>query len=169
MNINTKNIFVKLMMASINKYNPDKYWRYREIVVTPNNMNKFLKFYMLYKIKKADYYNNASMGTDLNKGAFFESPPILPHGLNGIIISHFASIGKNVTIYQQVTIAGEGNKAAIIGNNCLIGAGAKIIGDVKIGNNVKIGANAVVVNDIPDNATVVGIPAKVVKISSGKK
>lgn len=82
----------------------------------------------------------------------------LPH-LNGIVIAGKAKIGSNCTIFQQVTIGikgtDENNLAAEIGNNVLIGAGAKIIGNIKIGNNVKIGANAVVTKDIPDNCTVV--------------
>ncbi|MBR2453279.1 MAG: hypothetical protein IKB32_04480 [Clostridia bacterium] len=81
--------------------------------------------------------------------------PKLPHGLYGIIISHNAVIGKNCTIFHQVTI-GEGNNGApVIGDNCVIGAGAKITGGIKIGNNVKIGTNCVVAWDVPDNSTVV--------------
>ena len=79
-------------------------------------------------------------------------PPHLPHGLNGIIVGHDAIIGRDCTIFQQVTIAHGGVR---IGDNVLIGAGAKILPQVSIGNNVKIGANCVVVEDIPDNATVV--------------
>lgn len=107
-----------------------------------------------------DAFNNATMGTDLGGGAQFASPPILRHGLNGIIISHFAKIGRNCKIYQQVTITeGPNCTSATIGDDCIIGAGAKIIGDVKIGNNVTIGANAVVIHDVPDNCIAVGIPA----------
>ena len=76
----------------------------------------------------------------------------MPHGLNGIIVGHDAIIGRNCTIIHQVTIAHGGVR---IGNNVLIGAGAKILPNVTIGNNVKIGANCVVVEDVPDNATVV--------------
>lgn len=94
----------------------------------------------------------------------FVPPPLLPHGLNGIIISEKARIGSNVIIFQQVTIGGNEQGAPAIGDNCMIGAGAKIIGKVRIGSNVKIGANAVVVSDIPDNATAVGVPAIVVKV-----
>ena len=88
-------------------------------------------------------------------GASFETPPNFPHGLYGIIVSHDVQIGKNATIYHQVTIGGGKGGAPIIGDNCFIGAGAKIIGNTRIGNNVKIGANCVVFMDIPDNATVV--------------
>ena len=85
----------------------------------------------------------------------------LPHGIFGIFISAGAKIGKNCTIFQQVTIGSntladsKGRGAPIIGDNCYIGVGAKIIGNVRIGNNVRIGANCVVVKDVPDNATVV--------------
>lgn len=90
-------------------------------------------------------------------GGYICYPPRLYHGLNGITVSHYATIGRNATINQQVTIAGGSeNEAVIIGDNVLFGAGAKIIGPCHIGNNVKIGANAVVAKDIPDNCTVVG-------------
>lgn len=110
-----------------------------------------------------DAYNNASMGTDLGFGAEFSSPPILYHGLNGIIVSHYAKIGHNCEILQRVAIAEDGHgKSATIGDNCLIGAGAVIMPNVTIGNNVKIGANAVVVSDVPDNCTAVGVPARII-------
>ena len=91
------------------------------------------------------------------------------HGLNGIIISHFAIIGKNCVINQQVTIAGGSEKErVVIGDNVLLGAGCKIIGPCKIGNNVKVGANAVVAKDVPDNCTVVGTMRIIVKGIDGK-
>ena len=84
---------------------------------------------------------------------------VTPHGFYGIFISQRAKVGDGCTIYQQVTIGSNdlpnSGGAPTIGNNCLIGAGAKIIGNVRIGNNVRIGANAIVVDDIPDNCTVV--------------
>lgn len=103
-----------------------------------------------------DEFNNASMGTSIG-GAIFKEPPILWHGLNGIVVSHYAEIGKNCIICQQVTIAGGKNEEkVIIGDNVFIGAGAKIIGPCKIGNNVRICATAVVAKNIPDNCTVIG-------------
>lgn len=166
MNINMNNKFIKFFMHKIQGYNHEQYWKMREEVTNPNSKkNKLLKLYYLYKIKKADSKANASMGTDLGAGAIFDTPPNLPHHLNGIIISHYAHIGKNCTIFQQVTIAeGENHKSATIGDNVMIGAGAKIIGNVKIGDNVKIGANAVVTKDIPSNCTAVGIPARPINI-----
>jgi serine O-acetyltransferase len=89
----------------------------------------------------------------------------LPH-YHGIVIHQDTVIGDGTSIFQNVTIGG-GNSGygAIIGNNCIIGAGACILGRVHIGNNVKIGANAVVLDDIPDNCTVVGIPGRIIKKS----
>lgn len=95
------------------------------------------------------------MGTHLNYGAKFKTPPVFPHGLNGIIVSHNAVIGENCTIFHQVTIGGRKGGYPTIGDNCNIGPGVKILGGVHIGNNVKIGANSVIVEDIPDNAVVV--------------
>ena len=143
------------MQGKIKHYDPDKYWRQRQYVVEFNGRNIIKALWFLFQIKKCDAFNCASMGTHIGFGAEFQTPPVLPHGLNGIIVSHNAIIGKNATIFQQVTI-GEGNDGApIIGNNCYIGAGAKIIGGIKIGNNVKIGAGCIVSTDIPDNVTVV--------------
>jgi serine O-acetyltransferase len=94
----------------------------------------------------------------------------LPHHY-GIIISSHAKIGKNCTIFQQVTIGdshsrNSPNEAStiIIGNDVLIGAGAKILGNVVIGDNVRIGANAVVISNIPSNCTAVGVPAHIIKM-----
>lgn len=84
----------------------------------------------------------------------------IPH-LNGIIISPVAKVGADCTIFHQVTLGVNGRKSLkvgpILGDRVSIGAGAKIIGPVKIGNDVTVGANAVVTKDVPDGATVVGI------------
>lgn len=109
---------------------------------------------LLY-IKRCDAFNNASLGTHLGFGAEFKSIPALPHGLYSIIISHNAKIGKNATIFHNVTI-GEGKGGApTIGDSVYIGAGAMVIGSVQIGNNVRIGAGCIVIHDVPDDATVV--------------
>lgn len=86
---------------------------------------------------------------------------IFPHEMYGIFISQGAKIGKNCVMFHQTTIGSNNIKDSknigtpVIGDNCYIGAGAKVIGNVKIGNNVRIGANCCVSTDIPDNATVV--------------
>lgn len=94
-------------------------------------------------------------GGYIGKGAYFEDRPKLPHGLHGIFVSRYAKVGKNCWIYQNVTIGENHGKAPQIGDDCLIGAGAVLVGDIKIGNRVKIGAGAVVRKDIPDDAVVV--------------
>ncbi len=137
-------------------YNDKKYWKLK-FILQNKNMNKFIKCYALLKLKKMDAFNGASLGHRINGGSIFEGKPFLPHGLKGIFITDKSRIGKNVTIFHQVTIglkefSGNGPQ---IGNNVFIGSGAKIIGNIKVGNNVKIGANCVIFNDIPDNATVV--------------
>lgn len=151
-----------LMRSVIQHYNHKKYWKYRETVVNPNKGSRIGDLYRLYYIKRADAFNNASTGTHRNFGAEFAEPPHLPHGLNGIIVSHNAKVGKNCTIFHQVTIGEGKNGAPEIGDNVLIGAGAKLIGGIKIGNNVKIGAGCIVVKDVPDGATVVCEEAKVI-------
>ena len=143
----------RVLLSWIQHYNHEKYWKRRDIVINPNDKTYLLlKLYYLYYIKRTDAYHNCSFGTNLNSGAYFATPPHLPHGPKGIIVGHDVRIGANSIIYQQVTIAQGGVK---ILNNVLIGAGAKILPGVSIGNNVKVGANAVVVEDVPDNATVV--------------
>lgn len=144
----------RVLLSWIQHYNHEKYWKRRDIVINPNDKTYLLlKLYYLYYIKRTDAYHNCSFGTNLNSGAYFATPPHLPHGPKGIIVGHDVRIGANSIIYQQVTIA-QGGGVKIL-NNVLIGAGAKILPGVSIGNNVKVGANAVVVEDVPDNATVV--------------
>ena len=84
--------------------------------------------------------------------------------LTPMVVNWKVQFGDNVTIYQFCSIGSSTSKAAVIGNNVYIGPHTSIVGEVKIGNNVTIGAGAVVVKDIPDNATVVGVPAKVISM-----
>lgn len=164
MNVNPHNYFIKRIMGMVQHYDPEKYWKRREIVVDPNNKTpKIIKLFYLYYIKKCDAFNNASLGTDINQGAIFENRPELPHGLNGIIVHLKAHIGLNAVIWQQVTIGSSGGGTPYIGDNCKIGAGAKILGGVRIGDNVTIGANTVVTKDVPDNALVVGAGMRIIE------
>lgn len=155
--------FKAAIMRSIRHYNHEKYWKMREEVINKKSkLSKIIRLFYFYRIQKMDAFNNAYMGTRMGGGPCFLTPPVLPHDLNGIVVSYRAKIGKNCTIYQQVTIGQENGKAPEIGDNCILGAGSKIIGGVKIGNNVKVGANAVVVKDVPDNCTAVGVPARII-------
>ena len=105
-------------------------------------------------------------GIEIHPGAKIGRRFFIDHGM-GVVIGETAEIGDDVTIYHQVTLGGtstkKGRRHPTIGNNVVIGAGAKILGPVKIGDNCKIGANSVVIKDVPPNSTVVGIPGKVVK------
>lgn len=104
--VDRNNFVVSLVMHHIQHYNPEKYWKMREIVISPskNRIHKILQMVYLFRIKRMDAFNGASMGTDIGFGAYFETPPHLQHGLNGIIVSHYAHIGKDAWIAQQVTI-----------------------------------------------------------------
>ena len=158
----------ELVVSIIQVYNHKLYFYLRNIVLNKENFKIFRVFALLI-IKFLESYHNSYIGLTLEEGAIFKGIPVFPHMLNGIVIHHKAIIGRNCIIQHQVTIAGTTNEsgpvAAIIGDDCLLGAGCKIIGDVKIGNNVKIGANAVVTKDLPDNCTAVGIPAYIVSKS----
>ena len=140
----------KKLLSWVQCYDHEKYWRRRHYVVDPNIGNTFLKLYYLFWIKKVDSYHNCSFGTNINMGENIAEPPRLPHGPNGIIVASNSVLGKNCTIYQQVTIGG-----GIIGDNVLIGSKATILQRADVGNNCRIGANCVVFEKIPDNATVV--------------
>lgn len=82
----------------------------------------------------------------------------------GVVINPKAKIGDGTVIQHRVTIGEIGSGVPEIGHNCFLGAGSIIIGGITVGDNVKVGAGAVVINDVPNDATVVGVPAKVVSI-----
>jgi serine O-acetyltransferase len=114
------------------------------------------------------YRWNASVGhAIIGRNAEIAPGFVMLHSI-GVVINSSVRAGINLTIEHGVTIGSEKNKSPILGNNVFIGAGAKIIGPVTIGSNVKIGANAVVVHDLPDGATAVGVPARVVRIYGEK-
>ena len=121
--------------------------------------NRFLRDIITFMLSRCAYRHGGYIGPD----TVIKGEPELPHGLQGIFISRYAEIGENCWIYQNVTIGEVNKKAPVIGDNCLIGAGAVLIGDIKIGNNVKIGAGAVVNRDVPDNCTVVSPPMRVIE------
>lgn len=101
-------------------------------------------------------------GGYVGNGAKIAAVPSLPHGLHGVYISRYASVGSGCRIYQNVTIGEVDGKAPRIGSGCFIGAGAVIVGDIDVGNNAKIGAGAVVFADVPEGATVVAQPPRVI-------
>jgi serine O-acetyltransferase len=111
-------------------------------------------------------------GIEIHPGARIGRRFFIDHGM-GVVIGETSEIGDNVTLYHGVTLGGTTWKKIkrhpTIGNNVVVGVGAKILGPVKIGDNTKIGANSVVVDEIPPNSIVVGIPGKVVFRVEGDK
>lgn len=102
-------------------------------------------------------------GGYVGPGAVFQGRPSLPHGLHGVFISRFAVIGPRCRIYQNVTIGEVDHRAPAIGADCQIGAGAVLVGNIRIGDRAKIGAGAVVSRDVPDGCTVVAQPPRVLE------
>ena len=110
--------------------------------------------------------SRALTGIEIHPGATIGKGLMIDHGM-GVVIGETAEIGDNCTIYQGVTLGGTGKDVGkrhpTLGDNVLVGAGAKVLGPFEIGDNVKIAANAVVLKEIPEQSTAVGIPAKVVR------
>ena len=105
-------------------------------------------------------------GVEIHPGAQIGKGLLIDHGI-GVVIGETAIIGDCCTIYQGVTLGGtgkdKGKRHPTIGNNVMIGAGAKVLGPFTVGNGSKIAANAVVLSEVPPNSTCVGVPARVVK------
>lgn len=102
-------------------------------------------------------------GIEIHPGATIGKGLFIDHGM-GVVIGETAEVGDNVTIYHGVTLGGtgknKGKRHPTIGNNVLIGTGAKVLGPITVGDNAKIGANSVVLHNVPEGATAVGIRAK---------
>lgn len=106
-------------------------------------------------------------GIEIHPGATIGSGLFIDHGM-GVVIGETTELGDNVTLFQGVTLGGTGKQRGkrhpTLGNHVVVGAGAKVLGPIKIGDYVKIGANTVLLQDVPDHSTVVGIPGKIVRI-----
>ncbi len=110
-------------------------------------------------------------GIEIHPGATIGRRLVIDHGM-GIVIGETAEIGDDCLIYHGVTLGGTGKDVGkrhpTIGNNVLIGTGAKVLGPIKVGDNSRIAANSVVLKEIPEDSTAVGIPARVVRIAGQK-
>lgn len=106
-------------------------------------------------------------GIEIHPGARIGQGFFIDHGM-GVVIGETAEIGDNVTLYQGVTLGGTSlqrvKRHPTLGNNVVVGVGSQLIGDITIGDNTKIGAGSVVITSAPANATVVGVPGRVVSI-----
>lgn len=108
-------------------------------------------------------------GIEIHPGATIGHRLVIDHGM-GVVIGETAELGDDVLLYQGVTLGGtgkdQGKRHPTIGNNVLIGSGAKVLGPFRVGDNSRIAAGAVVLSEVPPNATAVGVPARIVRIAS---
>lgn len=115
--------------------------------------------------------NRFLTGVEVHPAARVGPGFFIDHG-NGVVIGETAVIGENVTLFHQVTLGGTGKETGkrhpTVRDNVVVGAGAKVLGNIEIGSNVYIGANSVVLRNVPDDCTVVGIPGRIVR-SEGRR
>ncbi|MFH7024310.1 MAG: serine O-acetyltransferase [Heteroscytonema crispum UTEX LB 1556] len=104
-------------------------------------------------------------GIEIHPGATIGQGVFIDHGM-GVVIGETAIVGDYALIYQGVTLGGTGKESGkrhpTLGENVVVGAGAKVLGNIQLGNNVRIGAGSVVLRDVPSNCTVVGIPGRII-------
>ena len=145
-----------------------------EVFLYPS-FKAILKYRMAHKLYMRQHYFLArwisqrtarKTGIEIHPGATIGRGLFIDHG-HGVIIGETAVVGNNVTLFQGVTLGGNGKEKGkrhpTIGDNVMISAGAKVLGSFKIGENSKIGAGSVVLSEVPPNSTVVGVPGRVVK------
>ena len=113
-------------------------------------------------------HSRKKTGIEIHPGAQIGKGLFIDHGM-GVVIGETTQIGDNCTLYQGVTLGGtgkdHGKRHPTLGNNVLVGAGAKVLGPFRVGDNARIASNAVVLSEVPEDATAVGIPAQIVRIA----
>lgn len=131
----------------------------------------FYKHKRFYIARAISQRSRRRTGIEIHPGAQIGKRLVIDHGM-GIVIGETAIIGDDCLLYQGVTLGGSGKEKGkrhpTLGNNVLVGCGAKVLGSFKVGDYARIAANAVVLNEIPDHATAVGAPAKVVRVAGEK-
>ena len=146
-----------------------------EVLLLYSGVHALMAYRVAHKLYEKKHYFAARAisqtarhftGIEIHPGAQIGKGLVIDHGM-GVVIGETAIIGDNCTLYQGVTLGGTGKDVGkrhpTLGNDVMVGAGAKILGPFKIGDNSKIAANAVVLDEIPENCTAVGIPAKIVR------
>ena len=148
---------------------------YLQVLVIYPSVHALIMHRFAHKIHKKDFKFTARLisqisrfftGIEIHPGAKIGEEILIDHGM-GVVIGETAEVGDRVTIYQGVTLGGTGNHTGkrhpTLGNDIIVGSGAKVLGPIMIGSGCKIGANSVVLDNIGENNTVVGVKAKVVK------
>lgn len=127
------------------------------------------KLYLIARI--ISQFGRMVTGIEIHPGAKIGKGLLIDHG-SGVVIGETAEIGDNCLIYQGCTLGGtgkeQGKRHPTLGNNVMVGSGAKILGPFRVGDNAKIAANAVVLEEVPDNCTAVGVPARLVRKNGAK-
>lgn len=127
------------------------------------------KFYLIARL--ISQFSRFLTGIEIHPGAKIGKGLLIDHG-SGVVIGETAEIGDNCLIYQGVTLGGtgkeHGKRHPTLGNNVMVGSGARVLGPFKVGDNAKIAANAVVLEEVPENSTAVGVPARIVRIEGQK-
>lgn len=169
----------KLYMDSIKKRDPAVRNTFEIITLYPgvhallnHRIAHFLyKHKLFYLARLVSQLSRFFTGIEIHPGATIGKRLFIDHG-SGVVIGETTEIGDDCTIFQGVTLGGtgkdHGKRHPTLGNNISVGSGSRILGPVHIGDNAKIAANAVVLNDVPNDSTVVGIPAEIVRIG-GKR
>ena len=151
-----------------------------EVLLTYSGLHAIIFYRVAHVLRKAgipliprmiSQFGKFLTGIEIHPGAVLGKGLFIDHGM-GVVIGETAVIGDNVTIYQGVTLGGTGKERGkrhpTVGDNVVVGTGAKVLGNITIGDNSYIGANAVVIKDVPPNSTVVGVPGRITK-QDGKK
>ncbi len=131
----------------------------------------FYKLHMYFTARFISQFARFYTGIEIHPGAKIGKRFFIDHGM-GVVVGETSVIGDDVLLYQGVSLGGtsleKGKRHPTIGNNVVIGAGAKVLGNIMVGDDSYIGANAVVIKDVPANSTVVGVPGRITR-QEGKK
>lgn len=146
-----------------------------EILLTYSGLHAIMMYRIAHRFYEKKLFLTARMisqfarfvtGIEIHPGAKIGKGFFIDHG-SGVVIGETTEIGDNCLVYQGVTLGGtgkdKGKRHPTLGNNVMVGAGARVLGPFKVGDNVKIAANAVVLEEIPPNCTAVGVPARIVR------